>query len=105
MRGRFESAAVRRGDGTTDRQAHAHAAGFRGEEWLKELAARFGRQPTAGIADADLGLALAGSARTYAEDALLGGRVLHRFQRIAHEVQHDLFDLDAVRQDRRQVRS
>src|SRR5437763_1348540 len=50
-----DPAAMAFDDGSADRQADAHAGGFRGRERLEKLIGDFSRYPAAGVGDADHG--------------------------------------------------
>src|SRR5471032_2009771 len=94
-----DPAAVRCDDGAADRQAHAHAFGFGGEQRLEHAPGQFRRQPGAAVFDAQLD-ASAGDdgGRAQADFAALfcerrGGDGLHR---VDQQIKYHLLELRAV---------
>ena len=98
-----QTATVRLGDGTADRQAHAHAAGLGAPERLEHFVQRLRRdaRTAVGHAKADGAGAHGGADR---QDAPGLGQVVHRIGGIDDQVQQQLLQLHAVARDRWQDR-
>src|SRR5262245_38179277 len=91
--------AVRLDDRTADREPHAHPLLFRREERLEQLV----RTRDARAAIADLGLDhIAYPAYAYSENPVTRGGD-HCVCGVAHQVDQDLLNLDAVERDERKI--
>ncbi len=90
-------------DRAADRQAHAHPLRLRGEERLEDPLHFRLADSLAAIAHEDFHGLLVAAPRADAQQPLLFGRLVHRFQAVAGEVHHDLFDLDRIGHHRRNV--
>src|SRR5690554_1365207 len=88
-------------DGAADRQADAHAFGFRANEGHEKLACDLGVEPRSAIGYAELYHTLLGLAAGDHEFTLLDR--LHGLDGIAHEVENDLLKLCRVGENRRQI--
>jgi hypothetical protein len=102
VRRRPQSAALGFDDRTTDRQAQAHAAGFGAEEGLKQAFGRLGDETVSGIADGDSYRAGVGRRGANGQFARADFGLLHRFEGVTQQIQHDQLNLDVVGQHRRQ---
>jgi len=91
-----QTATMRFHDGTADRQAHAAALRFRGEEGIENLVRLFGRQSYSGVADRDQHLTALASSRLDREHS---AGLLHRLDAIEHKVHQYLLQLHPVRRD------
>src|SRR6202041_797785 len=91
-----QTASMRFHDGTADRQPHAAALRFRGEEGIEDLVCSFGRQSYSGVADGGQHLTTLASSRLDREHS---AGLLHRLDTIEHEVHQHLLQLHPVRRD------
>src|SRR5512145_1789397 len=84
-------------DGATDVQPQAHAFAFRGEERRKEVCFELRIDPAARIRDLYFDEIAAIRPRAYGQLALAVTGFLHRFDRVAREIQDHLFHEQWIR--------
>ena len=88
-----QTATMRFHDGTADRQPHAAALRFRGEEGIEDFIRASGRQTYSGVADRDKHLTALTPCRLDREHS---AGLLHRLDTIEHEVHQYLLQLHPV---------
>src|SRR5216683_8388577 len=88
-----QTATMRFHDGTADRQPHAAALRFRGEEGIEDLVRSSGGQSYSGVADGDQHFTALAWSRLDREHS---AGLLHRLDTIEHEVHQHLLQLHTV---------
>src|SRR6516225_10657260 len=91
---RRDRTAMRLDDRARYRQAYSHAMAFGGDEWLKQLIGNLRRDSAASISDANFDHVVGGRRGCDDKFARCGG--LHCVDRVAHEIEQDLLNLDLV---------
>ena len=99
-----QPSSVRVDDRAADRQAHAHAAGFGGEEGIEQPIGILGGHADTAVAHRDQNLAGLILSRPDHQLARPVRDRLHRFNAVDDEVEDDLLQLDPIGEDQGQGR-
>ena len=86
-------------DGARDRQAHSHALGLGGVEWVEDRSQLFLRNARAAIVHGQLGEPI-GAGSPNKHNAVFVRSLLHRVHGVDDQVQDDLLELDVIAMDR-----
>src|ERR1700722_20964976 len=94
VRFELEAAAMRLDNRAADRQAHAHAAALGGYERLKNAVSHVGVDAGSAVGDGEFDQV--GASKRGRQVKLTAVRPDHGFERIAHEVDQDLLDVNSI---------
>src|ERR1700722_4999459 len=94
VRFELEAAAVRLDNRAADRQAHAHTTALGGYEWLKNVVSNIGVDAGSAVGDGEFDQV--GTSKRGRQVKLTAVRPDHGIQRIAHEVDQDLLNVNSI---------
>src|SRR5216110_602024 len=92
--GRPDATAVTLHDRTRDRESHAQPIGLGGKELLEEVIELLRRDSLAGITNRDDAARVTPRPGPNDETAVERGRIGHRLERVHHEIEQHLLELD-----------